>query len=411
VFSVEFKKLFQPILLLVALLITIVFFNQELSFIHKNWPNGGLIPIYDHASDWQNRFGQTLEDEEIAEIEAEYITFIKQADKIVSENPIAKQRQLGNYAEFQSWYQENLPVVAINEMNEEEKEIVNQINAIQQDLIDDTGHSMVDNIDVLQNLHRSMTMKEFDSSDMFLNDGDYTKKERARLSETLFVEEGWRNILPSYLSSTVVSYFESVLVLLIFLLSLLIPSISVRDRLLGLQNIQWSSRHGRKILWTQFASGMIASFLLITCVVGFLGSFLYFTDFTQYFSNGLNSFFIVFIEEPLLLSFYHWTFGQWLVKVVLLVYLIGMAYSGILLFLSQTSKHYLSLLMKIIPVGFVFIVIANRVLKDAFYLKNPLYQWTKIPMIELYAAILLLVISISLPIIFCIRQQSKDLSS
>ncbi|QDQ02433.1 hypothetical protein FOH38_19260 [Lysinibacillus fusiformis] len=405
-FTVELKKLFQPILLLVALLITIVFYNQELNFIHKFWPNGGMIPIYDKASDWQSRFGQTLEDEEIAEIKAEYITFIKQADKIVSENSIAKQLQLGNYAEFESWYQENLPVVAINEMNEEEKEIVKQIDAIQQDLIDDTGHSMMDKIDVLQNLHSSM--KQFDSSDMFLNNEHYTEKERERLSDTLFMEEGWRNILPSYLSSTVIGYFESILILLIFLLSLLIPSVFVKDRLLGLQKIQWSSRHGRKILWTQFVSGMTASFLLITCVVGFFGSLLYFTNFTQYFSNGLNSFFID-NEEPLLLSFYQWTFAQWLVKVVLLVYLIGMAYSGILLFLSQTSQHYLALLMKIIPVGFVFIVIANRVLKDAFYLKNDFYQWTKIPMIELYAGILLLVICISLPIIFCIRQQNKDL--
>ena len=92
-FTVEFKKLFQPILLLVALLITIVFFNQELTFILKHWPNGGMISIYDKASEWQNRFGQTLEDEEIAEIEAEYTTLLKQADKIVSENPIAKQLQ------------------------------------------------------------------------------------------------------------------------------------------------------------------------------------------------------------------------------------------------------------------------------------------------------------------------------
>lgn len=405
-FTVEFKKLFQPILLLVALLVTIVFFNQELTFIHKFWPNGGLIPIYDHASDWQNRFGQTLEDEEIAEIEVEYITLIKQADKIILENTIAKQHQLGNYAEFESWYEENLPGVAINEMNEEEKEVVKQIDAIQQDLIDDTGHSMVDKIDVLQNLYNSM--KQFDSSDMFLNNEHYTEKERERLSETLFMEEGWRNILPSYLSSTFAAHFESILILLIFLLSLLIPSVFVRDRLLGLQKIQWSSRHGRKILWTQFSSGMLASFLLITCVVVFFGSLLYFTDFTQYFSNGLNSFFID-NEEPLLLSFYQWTFAEWIVNVVLLVYLIGMAYSGILLFLSQNSQHYLSLLMKVIPVGFGFIIIANRVLKDAFYLKNELYQWTKIPMIEIYTGILLLVICISLPIVFCIRQQDNDL--
>lgn len=405
-FTVELKKLFQPILLLVALLITIVFYNQDLNFIHKFWPNGGMIPIYDHASDWQNRFGPTLEEEEIAEIEVEYTTLVKQADKIVVKNPIAKQLQLESYAEFKSWYQENVPVVAINETNEEEKEIVKQIDAIQQDLIDDTGHSMVNKIDVLQNLHSSM--KRFDSSDMFLNNEYYTEKERERLLEILFIEEGWRNILPSYLTSTVAAHFESIFTLLIFLMSLLIPSVFVRDRLLGVQKIQWSSLHGRNILWTQFASGMTASFLLITCMIGIFGGLLYLNDFTQYFSNGLNSFFVD-NEEPLLFSFYPWTFDQWIMKIILLVYLIGMSYSGILLYLAQTSQHYLSLLMKIIPVAFIFIVIANRVLKDAFYLKNALYQWTKVPMVELYAGILLLVISISLPIIYCIRQQNKDL--
>ncbi len=405
-FTVELKKLFQPILLLVALLITIVFYNQDLNFIHKFWPNGGMIPIYDHASDWQNRFGPTLEEEEIAEIEVEYTTLVKQADKIVVKNPIAKQLQLESYAEFKSWYQENVPVVAINETNEEEKEIVKQIDAIQQDLIDDTGHSMVNKIDVLQNLHSSM--KRFDSSDMFLNNEYYTEKERERLLEILFIEEGWRNILPSYLTSTVAAHFESIFTLLIFLMSVLIPSVFVRDRLLGVQKIQWSSRHGRNILWTQFASGMTASFLLITCMIGIFGGLLYLNDFTQYFSNGLNSFFVD-NEEPLLFSFYPWTFDQWIMKIILLVYLIGMSYSGILLYLAQISQHYLSLLMKIIPVAFIFIVIANRVLKDAFYLKNALYQWTKVPMVELYAGILLLVISISLPIIYCIRQQNKDL--
>lgn len=405
-FTVELKKLFQPILLLVALLITIVFYNQDLNFIHKFWPNGGMIPIYDHASDWQNRFGPTLEEEEIAEIEVEYTTLVKQADKIVVKNPIAKQLQLESYAEFKSWYQENVPVVAINETNEEEKEIVKQIDAIQQDLIDDTGHSMVNKIDVLQNLHSSM--KRFDSSDMFLNNEYYTEKERERLLEILFIEEGWRNILPSYLTSTVAAHFESIFTLLIFLMSVLIPSVFVRDRLLGVQKIQWSSRHGRNILWTQFASGMTASFLLITCMIGIFGGLLYLNDFTQYFSNGLNSFFVD-NEEPLIFSFYPWTFDQWIMKIILLVYLIGMSYSGILLYLAQTSQHYLSLLMKIIPVAFIFIVIANRVLKDAFYLKNALYQWTKVPMVELYAGILLLVISISLPIIYCIRQQNKDL--
>lgn len=405
-FLVEFKKMIQPILLLVALLITIVFYIQELSFIDKHWPNGGMIPIYDYASDWQGRFGQTLEEEEIVEIEIEYFNLLDQADKMIAENANAKKLQITTYEEFESWHEENVSGGRINEMSDEEEEIIEQRDAIEQDLIDDSGNSIVEQINVLQNLYQSI--QQFDSSETFLNNELFTEKEREKLSSTLFMEkdEGWRNILPTELSTAFTAHFESILRLLIILLSLLIPSVFVRDRLVGLQSIQWSSRHGSNILWTQFVSGMFASFLVIASVVGILGGLLYFTDFKQYFSNGLNSF---FIDERLQVSFYQWTFGQWIVWIGLLTTLIGMAYSSILLFLSQTSKHYLSLLMKVIPVGFVFVFIANQMLFNAFYLNNALYQWTKIPMIEIYLGILLLVIGISLPTIYCIRRQHKDL--
>lgn len=403
-FPVELKKLFQPILLLVALLITIVFFNLNLSFIHTFWPNGPFVPVYEYASDWQSRFGPTLEEEEIAEIEAEYFNLLDQVDKIISENAIAKQLQITTYEEFESWYEENVSGGRINEMNEAEEEIIEQSEAIEQDLTDESGRSMVNQIYVLQNLYYSI--KQFDSTDTFPTNEDYTEKEQERISETLFLEEEWRNILPTELSSAITSHFNEILKLVIFLLSLLIPSVFVRDRLVRLQNIQWSSRHGRNILWTQFASGMAVSFFVVTCVVGFFGGLLYYTDFRQYFSNGLNSF---FMADSLQVSFYQWTFGQWMVKVGLLTLLIGMAYSSILLFLSQTSKHYLSLLMKVIPVGFVFMFVADPILYNAFHLNNVLYQWIKIPMIELYMGVLLLLISISLPIIYCIRQRDKDL--
>lgn len=57
-FIVELKKLVQPSIFLVALLITIVFYNLELNFVHKGWPNAGAIQYYEQASDWQKRFGQ-----------------------------------------------------------------------------------------------------------------------------------------------------------------------------------------------------------------------------------------------------------------------------------------------------------------------------------------------------------------
>ncbi|GAF21078.1 hypothetical protein JCM19047_748 [Bacillus sp. JCM 19047] len=405
-FIVELKKLVQPSIFLVALLITIVFYNLELNFVHKGWPNAGAIQYYEQASDWQKRFGQNLDDENIAEIEADYKFLIEQADNIVVNHPIARELQLSNYAEFERWYEENLPAGAINELNEQEMEISQQLNAIQQSLVDHNNYSIDGQIAVLRTVFNSIS--QFNSPESFLNNTLFTEVERERLSKTLFHDEGWRNIVPPQLTMVFAAHFEGLLKVLIILMSLLIPSVFVRDRLIGIQKTQWSSHHGRRIRWTQFAVGMTASLMLITFIVGLFVSLLYTTDFNRYFSNGLNSFFTI-REEPLMLSFYQWTMNQWIGRMVILIYLIGLAYSGILLLISQTSKHYLSLLMKIIPISFMFIMIANSVLKDAFYLKNDLYQWTNIPMVEVYASILLLIVCISLPIIFCLRQKEKDL--
>lgn len=405
-FIAECKKLFRPIYLLIALFITIVFYNQEFSFILKYWPNGGMVPVYDQASDWENRFGQTLEDEEITEIRAEYSTLIEKANQIVAENSIAKQLQLTNYDEYQSWVQEYFPGGATKEQNEAEREIVKKSESIQRDLTKDMGQNTVIQMDVMGELIDAI--KQFNSSEAFFDHGLYTGQEQQRLSETLFEAEGWRTIMPSFLPSHLALYFERMLVLFILLFSLLVPPVFVKDRLVGLQKNQWSSHHGRKIIWTQFFVGMTASFLLITCIVMIFGGILYTTDFTKYFSSGLTSFFTA-SEEPYLFSFYQWTLNQWMLNIILLIYIIGLAYSGVLLFLAQTSRHYLSLLMKIIPVAFIFIVIANQMLTDVFYLKNSLYQWTKIPLSEFYAGILLLAICISFPIIYCVRQRNRDL--
>lgn len=405
-FLVEFKKLFKPLLFLVALLVTFVYYNQNLNFIHEYWPNGAMISFYDKAEEWQNRFGQRVSDADIAEIDLEYANLLKQADQIIAKNTTANELNLEDYQAFQLWYQKNIPQMALSEQNEKERKIVDQSHQIQKDLIDDTGQDLMGKIHVLQTLIRSI--KGFESSERFFDHVDYTKSEKERLLETVFSNEEWRNILPSYLTSTVAAHFKGIVILLIFLLSLLIPSIFVKDRYLKLQQLQWSSRHGRKIVWSQFWSGMIASFLLITCIVGIFGSLLMLTDFKQYLGNGLNSFFVD-ADEPLLFTYYSWTFAQWIQKIVLLVYLIGMAYSGALLFLSQTSQHYLSLLMKVIPVAFIYITITELILSDPFFLKNHLYQWTQIPRVELFTATLLLIISVSFPTIFCLRQKKKDL--
>ncbi|MGX7198128.1 hypothetical protein [Enterococcus olivae] len=403
-FFTETKKLFQPFMLLIGLLIGLVFYQQNLSFIYEYWPNGSAIPVYDYAKEWQERFGPSLEDDELQIIEEEYQQLLALADERIADDETAKQLRLANYAAFSSWSEQHLGHKRIDEMTHEEQERVEQIETINQALVDEEGQSIVTDLRVLKQLLERR--HHFDSETNFFEREEYTATEQKVLSEELFHKNGWRSLLPEDLAFTLSHHFADVFILLIFLLSLWIPAVFVRDRLLRMRSLQWGSQHGRNILWSQFGATMAFGFLVISLVTALFYGMLYLTDFPIYFANGLNSF---LSGDTLSFSLQSWSFGQWLAMVVLLIYLFGLSFCSLLFFMAQTSQHYLSLLMKVIPVVFIFIFIADVVIKNAFYLKNSLYQWSALPLIELYTGIFLLILSVGISIGLCSYRQKQDL--
>lgn len=95
--------------------------------------------------------------------------------------------------------------------------------------------------------------------------------------------------------------------------------------------------------------------------------------------------------------------------VILLVYLVGMSFSHILFFIGQTSRNYLNMLMKVIPMLTVFIMLSSLIFNHAFYLENKIYQWTGIVNSELYVSLLLLVVSVGIGITPIFMSKKREL--
>ena len=143
---------------------------------------------------------------------------------------------------------------------------------------------------------------------------------------------------------------------------LLLSPTFVRDRLYHTRAVQWSSRTGRRVWKVQLAAGLCGAVVLTLCNV-----VLYAIPFVG--KGPLR-----FWDCPL----FHWcrddytwfggTYGQYLLVLVGMVLLLGVAAGGMTMFLSQYSGQYVAMLLKAIP---LFLVVG--VLAGGFLLNRPYY--------------------------------------
>lgn len=92
-----------------------------------------------------------------------------------------------------------------------------------------------------------------------------------------------------------------------------------------------------------------------------------------------------------------------------LTYLIGMGFCSLLFTLSQTSKNYLSMTLKIIPLLTIFILVTMSIMKNAFYNQNFWYRSFGFFNGELYVAIFLFLVGILFAMRGLVKNQRQDL--
>ena len=399
--KVEFKKFIQPIVIGVVCLISFVSYQYYINFIYTFWPNGGITEFYNFSHEWHDRFGISMSDADFEVVANENRERVIKVDSIIKESEFGKQRGINNYKEFKT-YESELPEGSILELSKsDQKERQKEQEFIQ------SNQKLLSQIETYEVIIKDK--QSFSSLETFVKGREIDQKEQEHLTKVLFQNEGWRNTLPRYLPDEIASGVSEMLITILIALGLLIPSVFVRDTMLKIKATQWSSKRGRKIVKSQYIATQLWSVITITVMLGIFLYPLKNTEFTRYFSSGLNSFLGETWFQDRNFSFLDISFGSWLCLIIFLVYLVGMSFSHILFFIGQTSRNYLNMLMKVIPMLTVFIILSSLIFNHAFYLENKIYQWTRIVNSELYVSLLLLLVSIGIGIIPIFMSRKREL--
>jgi hypothetical protein len=115
------------------------------------------------------------------------------------------------------------------------------------------------------------------------------------------------------------------------------------DRSRRTHSLQYTAKAGRAILRQQFAAVMISAFAVTTLIIAFFLGMVSRLGIQVLWNHGINS----FMEMGA-----YWlpvTFGQYVIMMIGLIYLICMGYTALAFVLSRLSKNIMSLMLKIVP--------------------------------------------------------------
>lgn len=394
----ELKKFVSPFLFLIAVLISLVLYHTEISFIYHYFPNGAGVPIFNYTLKWQEEFGSKMTDENFQKVEEDYQKLIKETDEIVAASSYGKERNLKSYQDFEDW-RESIPEERRDELNEEEEKEWDALAEFMQ-------KPQFMEIEGYKNIQDGLA--RFTSEKSFYQDRLVSSEKKKLLNDVVFEKESWRNILPEGFPGTVSAMIATILILGMIVMALFLPTPFVKDTMLKIKSLQWASRKGRSLVATQYIATQLASFVILTGVLCLFLLPLVKTNLAQFFNNGLNSFFTESFATADY-SLFDFNVSGWMWLLILLVYLIGLSFSSVLFFTAQHSKNYFSLLLKVIPLLTFYIIVGNQMVSRGFYINNYFYKKTGILWIEMYLAVLLFIVGIVIGMIPIFTSRKQDL--
>lgn len=394
----ELKKIWNPPLVLIILLLGSLYFFLFCSFYTQYFNNGGAAEAaFETAAGWAEKYGSTMEPAERAELDgqldAEYARF---ASFVKS---YARAGEYGivdwdSFADFQQTYYEGAS--ERGSAADMEKESV-----IWRIVMNSNYYTIV----FLQG-----TMERYDYLENgvppdlnYDGGGAMRSKKLARISE-IESSDMVHGYLPANIQDNTWEYAKYLTAWCVLSVILLLSPTLVRDRLRHTRSMQWSSRRGRRIWNTQLlAAELSAAVLALMDILAYALPFLaqhplIFKDFRLFTFASFSH------------PWVNWTYGQYLVVIAVMIFLLTVAAAGITAVLSQYSGHYIAMLLKALPLFAVMAYVgAGVVMNRPFFFGNPLSEWLELPAAELPGVAVLLLLSAVLLLIARARQTKREL--
>ena len=354
----ELKKIWSPmtiaLLLLSSIMYYFVFAKTYIDLIDVGVDGGAQ---YELALEWSGKYGNTLDDTECGEIRTELNNAKAIFDRQIQAFPAAATYGITSYDDyslFESTYHASL--------EDGSADVDTDIEEFIYEITDKTNLTTVKAIKNTLEDHELLADKSLTA---FTEDDDMSAKERARLSQLDSSDIKFGYIPDALLNATTGLITALVIWISVSILILLSPTI-VRDKLNRVQNIQFCSRAGRRVYNTQVHAAILsgAALTVLNCMA--LAGIL--------MSKGILAFRNFYIFSTDYIPWVDWTYGRYLLVVMLISLGLGICVTMLTVFLSGKSKGYIGMIMK---AALLMIVLMNffgmlPLVTRPFYMFNPM---------------------------------------
>ena len=333
----ELKKIWRPGLLLAIALIGLVFYDARPGFyLEYFWDASDREGAQTQLSaGWLEAYGTTMEPEERAQLDGQLEELEAEFAEQVAQVSGAAEAGITDYESYLDW-----DAAHQNGLTEEEHQLGFAVYS-------NTNLNMVESL--MEFMENYDTLAEGEEPEIWGGRvGEYSPAHQPSIRRVEEVRAaGVFGFLPSAAINSADNFFHYFAIWCVFSAVLLLSPTLVRDQLRRTRAMQWTSRRGRGVLNAQMGAALLSGVLLtlLNCAV-YLGPFLA-TGALRFWECSLIS--VWNAEFP----WFDWTYGQYLLILLGLTFLLTLAASGFTVVLSQFSGSYVAMLLKAIPLIFV----------------------------------------------------------
>jgi len=230
-----------------------------------------------------------------------------------------------------------------------------------------------------------------------------------RRIDTILENRDYLNIMCWAAYWTTSTYFGNFTRLVILAtLALILPLVTV-DRMRNIQGVQYAARVGRGLLHKQIAAVLISSLLLVTVLlVIFGGLYFYATGVLRFWDHSIFS----WANQAVLI--FDFTFGQYVLVLVAISYVFGLASALAAFIISRFSRNLISAAIKMVPVfaglaGISFGLNSSGAAAP-FSIAHRLYLWTNIVGVEAALCVVLAALSFVVALLVAKRDKRSDVA-
>ena len=395
----ELRKIWRLGILAAILLLGAVYYWMFPEFYIEYFCNGPYEQAqFQLASQWVEKYGPTLEPEERAELDDQLAEEIRKFDQQIGAISEAAAAGLTDYEAFYQFREDYYSGTAASDgkADMDQEFLVHRVYG-------GTNWYVIEEI--------QSTMEQYDTQEehsaLVISNRKAEGQPEAMVhrEEQLAEPERAHGLLPFSVKESTREYGKDLAVWCVLSIVLLLSPTLVRDRLRGTRAMQWSSRRGRSVLTVQMAAAMFSALVLtaaniIVYAIPFLAQ-----EPLRFHACGLGG--IWEWGSP----WFDWTYGTYLVVLVVLILALSLAAAGLTLFLSQYSGSYIAMLLKALPL-FVAVgaVLGSWLLDQPFSFRR---FWEDGPWVpkgtEFAVIVVLLLLGVGLCIYACSRQHRREL--